>query len=100
MVGNCPKSVFGFRTTTGSELALKGGATTNFGRFLNDFGRRLSCCCQQDSPEYQTIAGFLLHALNTVPQPGATVTAHGFVWTVVDMDGARIAKVKAEPSRS
>lgn len=54
----------------------------------------------EESSEYQTIAGFLLHALKTVPQPGASVTTHGFVWTVVDMEGARIAKVKAEPSRS
>jgi putative hemolysin len=54
----------------------------------------------EESPEYQTIAGFLLHALKTVPQPGAAVAAHGFVWTVVDMEGARIAKVKAEPSRA
>ncbi len=53
-----------------------------------------------ESPEYQTVAGFLLHTLHTVPQPGAAVTAHGFVWTVVDMDGPRIAKVKAEPIRS
>jgi CBS domain containing-hemolysin-like protein len=32
------------------------------------------------SPEYQTVAGFLLHTLHAVPQPGAAVTAHGFVW--------------------
>jgi putative hemolysin len=50
----------------------------------------------EDSPEYQTIAGFLINALHTVPQPGVSVEAHGFVWTVVDMEGARIAKVKAE----
>jgi CBS domain containing-hemolysin-like protein len=31
-----------------------------------------------------------------VPQPGISVAAHGFVWTVVDMEGPRIAKVKAE----
>jgi hypothetical protein len=24
------------------------------------------------------------------------VTAHGYVWTVVDMDGARIATIRAE----
>jgi putative hemolysin len=50
----------------------------------------------EESPDYQTIAGFLLHALDTVPQPGASVSAHGFVWTVVDMEGPRIVKVKAE----
>jgi putative hemolysin len=49
-----------------------------------------------ESPEYQTIAGFLLHTLDTVPQPDASVTAHGYVWTVVDMDGARIATIRAE----
>jgi putative hemolysin len=54
----------------------------------------------EESPEYQTLAGFVLHTLHAVPQPGATVTAHGYVWTVVDMDGPRIAKVKAEPVRA
>jgi putative hemolysin len=50
----------------------------------------------EESPEYQTVAGLVLHALSTVPQPGASVFRHGFRWTVVDMDGPRIAKVKAE----
>jgi putative hemolysin len=49
----------------------------------------------EESDQYQTLAGFLLHALHVVPAPGASVTAHGYVWTVVDMEGARIAKVKA-----
>jgi putative hemolysin len=48
------------------------------------------------SVEYQTIAGFLLRVLDRVPQPGASVVRHGYVWTVLEMDGARIAKVKAE----
>jgi putative hemolysin len=51
----------------------------------------------EESADYQTVAGFLLSTLHSVPQPGAAVTAHGYVWTVVDMDGARIAKVKAAP---
>ena len=59
------------------------------------FGSRPGCR-SKSSPEYQTLAGFLIHALHTVPQPGVSVEAHGFVWTVVDMEGARIAKVKAE----
>jgi putative hemolysin len=53
----------------------------------------------EESPEYQTIAGFLLQTLNTVPLPGASVSAHGVVWTVVDMDGPRIATVKAGRSK-
>ena len=51
----------------------------------------------EESPEYQTIAGYLLHQLQTIPTPGMSVAAGGFVYTVVDMDGPRIAKVKAQP---
>jgi putative hemolysin len=50
----------------------------------------------EESSGYQTIAGLLLHTLNAVPQPGASVSAHGFAWTVAEMDGSRILKVKAE----
>jgi CBS domain containing-hemolysin-like protein len=34
-----------------------------------------------------------------VPRPGATLSAAGHRWTVVDMEGPRIMKVKAEPER-
>jgi putative hemolysin len=50
----------------------------------------------EESPEYQTLAGFMLRALDVVPQPGASILRHGLRWTVVDMDGPRIAKVKVE----
>ena len=53
-----------------------------------------------DSPDYQTIAGFILHGLGTVPRPGATLDAAGHRWTVVDMEGPRIMKVKAEVKRA
>jgi putative hemolysin len=53
----------------------------------------------EESSEYQTIAGFVLHSLSSVPQPGTAVSRRGYVWTVVDMDGPRIAKVKAERQR-
>jgi putative hemolysin len=50
----------------------------------------------EESPDYQTIAGFLLHKLQTIPVPGMSVAAAGYTWTVVDMDGPRIVKVKAQ----
>jgi putative hemolysin len=53
-----------------------------------------------DSPDYQTIAGFILHGLGAVPRPGATLDAAGHRWTVVDMEGPRIMKVKAEVKRA
>ncbi|MGH7397180.1 MAG: hemolysin family protein [Candidatus Rokuibacteriota bacterium] len=51
----------------------------------------------EDSPDYQTIAGFILHRLGSVPRPGATLRAAGHLFTVLEMEGPRIMKVKAEP---
>jgi hypothetical protein len=42
----------------------------------------------------------VLQTLHAVPQPGAAVTARGYVWTVVDKEGARIAKVKSKSVRA
>jgi putative hemolysin len=52
-----------------------------------------------ESPDYQTVAGFLLHRLGAVPRPGTTTGADGYRWTIVEMDGPRIMKVRAEPER-
>ncbi|MGH7303985.1 MAG: hemolysin family protein [Candidatus Rokuibacteriota bacterium] len=49
-----------------------------------------------DSPDYATIGGFVMHGLQTIPMPGAAVSIGGHVWTVVDMDGPRIVKVKVQ----
>ena len=50
----------------------------------------------EESPDYQTIAGFLLQRLGVVPVPGISTEASGHRFTVVDMDGPRIMKVRAE----
>jgi putative hemolysin len=49
-----------------------------------------------DSSDYQTVAGFLLVRLQAVPTPGISVDLPGWRLTVVDMDGPRIAKIKAQ----
>lgn len=49
-----------------------------------------------ESADYSTLAGFILHALQTVPARGASATAGGYRWTVVEMSGPRIRKVRAE----
>jgi putative hemolysin len=49
-----------------------------------------------DSPDYTTIGGLVMHGLQTIPTPGAAVSIGGHVWTVVDMDGPRIMKVKVQ----
>jgi putative hemolysin len=49
-----------------------------------------------DSPDYTTVAGFVMDTLQKVPTPGASATVGGHLWTVVDMDGPRITKVKVQ----
>ena len=57
-------------------------------------------CRSRIAPEYTTLAGFVLSALGSVPQPGASFAAGGYTWTVVDMSGPRIEKVKVAPAGS
>lgn len=49
-----------------------------------------------DSSDYMTVAGFVMDAFQRVPTPGASVTAGGYVWTVVDMEGTRVTRVKVQ----
>ena len=45
---------------------------------------------------YQTLAGFILDELGAVPTPGTTLRAAGYLWTVLEVDGPRILKLKAQ----
>jgi putative hemolysin len=49
-----------------------------------------------ESEAYHTLAGFLIHSFEAIPKPGASVTVGGYRWTVVDMEGPKITKVKVE----
>jgi putative hemolysin len=44
---------------------------------------------------YQTFAGFLLQAFGTIPNVGEKITAHGWQFEIVDLDGRRIDKALA-----
>jgi putative hemolysin len=46
---------------------------------------------------YETVAGFVLAALGEVPTAGAAVRVPGFVITVTEMDGRRIARLRISP---
>jgi putative hemolysin len=50
----------------------------------------------EESPDYQTLAGLLLARLGRIPQGGESIVEQGYRYTVVDMDGPRIARVKVE----
>jgi putative hemolysin len=49
-----------------------------------------------ESSEYNTVAGFIIHALGSIPAPGTSVVGGGCRFTVVDMEGPRIARVKVQ----
>lgn len=80
----------GVRRLPGGAYLIDGTVT------VHDLRERMEVRIEE-SPDYQTIAGFLLHRLEAIPLPGMAVAAGGFTWTVEDMDGPRIMKVKAEP---
>lgn len=48
-----------------------------------------------DSRPYQTCAGFLLQEFAAIPAVGEKITAGGWIFEIVDMDGRRIDKVLA-----
>ncbi len=48
------------------------------------------------SDGFETLAGFILTRLQKIPQPGATFEYEGCRFTVEEMEGLRIAKVKIE----
>jgi putative hemolysin len=49
-----------------------------------------------ESPEYETLAGFMLSQLQRMPKGGDIITYQGTKLTVVDMEGRRIARIKVE----
>jgi putative hemolysin len=50
----------------------------------------------QESSDYQTLAGLLLARLGRIPKGGESVMEQGYIFTVVDMEGPRIARIKVE----
>lgn len=49
-----------------------------------------------ESSDYHTLAGFLLAKLKRIPRAGEWVEDNGYRLTIVDMEGRRIMKIKAE----
>jgi putative hemolysin len=49
--------------------------------------------------EFDTLAGFILHQLERIPQTGDTMEWKGFAFEIIDMDGHRIDKVLVKPSQ-
>ncbi|MFT4024474.1 MAG: transporter associated domain-containing protein [Flavihumibacter sp.] len=43
--------------------------------------------------EFNTLAGFILHKLERIPQTGDKLEWNGFTFEIVDMDSLRIDKI-------
>lgn len=50
----------------------------------------------EESPDFHTLAGFMLARLRRIPRGGEWVEDNGYKLTIVDMEGRRILKIKVE----
>jgi len=81
---------------TGPVEVLKGGALVVDGSVtIRDLQSEFHLPFPE-SPDYDTIAGFMLSKLQKLPRGGEIVIHEGYKLTVVDMSARRIAKVKIE----
>lgn len=53
----------------------------------------------EESPDYLTLAGFVLAQLKRIPRGGERVEYNGYRLTIVDMEGRRIVRVKLEETK-
>ena len=53
----------------------------------------------EESPDYLTLAGFVLAKLRRIPRGGERVEHNGYRLTIVDMEGRRIVKIKLEETK-
>src|SRR5918995_3440023 len=54
----------------------------------------------EESPDYHTLAGFVLDKLKRIPRGGERVEHNGYRLTIVDMEGRRIVKIKLEENKN
>ena len=76
-----------------SSMVIQGSALLK--DLKSDYGLNF-----EESPDYLTLAGFVLDKLKRIPRGGERVEHNNYKITIVDMEGRRIIKVKVEePNR-
>lgn len=78
---------------TGGGQALVAGSVA-----LDDFNEAFGT--DIDDEDFNTVGGAVFHAMGRVPEVGDTVATHGLDFTVLEMDGSRIVRVRVDPSAS
>lgn len=64
---------------------------------LEDFNERFGT--HFDTEDFNTVGGAVLDAIGRVPEVGDTANIDGMAFTVLEMDGLRIVRVRADPLR-
>lgn len=67
-------------------------AQVPFYDFLTHFDKE-EWITDEEQQEFDTLAGFILHHLEHIPQAGEKVDWRGFSFEIIDMDGHRIDKI-------
>jgi putative hemolysin len=62
---------------------------------LDDLRQELGIAVD-DSDTYLTTAGLVIAALDAIPAPGASVVRGGHRWTVLEVDGPRVTKLRVQ----
>lgn len=75
------------------ERLKDGSAIINGSYSLRDLNNRLNLNLVE-SPDYETLGGFILNQLQEIPKGGEIIQYGGYNFTVVGMKGRRIVKVK------
>jgi CBS domain containing-hemolysin-like protein len=48
----------------------------------------------EESHEYDSVGGYVLTQLGLIPEPGTTLSVNGIKWTVDEMNGQRIVRLR------
>jgi putative hemolysin len=86
-----------YDTAQSMTTKLRGGEVDVDGLLnLNEFTEQTGI----ELPEgpYETVAGYVLAALGEVPSAGESVEVPGYILTVTEMDGRRIARLRVKPA--
>src|SRR5271154_1050580 len=52
-----------------------------------------------DDPSYDTVGGFALSRLGFIPRGGESFESEGYLFTITEMEGRRVSRVKVKPLR-
>ena len=86
-----------YDTARSATTKLRGGEVDVDGLLnLDEFAEQTGI----ELPEgpYETVAGYVLAALGEVPSAGNSVEVPGYILTVTEMDGRRIARLRVKPA--